>query len=417
MRKLVVALAIAAVAAVGIVSTAGASSGPKGFTIAVYGDSPYGNSQKSPPDTAQYQNSPGFIATMNNDPDVSLVAHVGDIHSGKEFCTSDYDTKIQTLWTSFTKPLVYTPGDNEWSDCHKPGEGGGLWTTAADGTKFIDYNCASCFGNVDYAGGNPLDNLALVRSLFFANPGTSLGAPMKVTSQANAYDHKFPTDRNYVENVRWENKNILFVNVNIPGGSNDDADPWFGAGAPATSPLPQQQADERAQRQGADLRWLDAAFVRAKENGDKAVVVLEQADMWDLDGKAVTHVANYEPYIKSIADHTSAFGKPVLLFNGDSHIYRSDNPLQTGASCTMENQAQAKETSCAQAATDNPSLNITADASQNHPGYDVANFHRVTVHGSTSLEWLKLAIEPGVSNTPSANSFGPFSWERKPYTP
>jgi hypothetical protein len=83
----------------------------------------------------------------------------------------------------------------------------------------------------------------------------------------------------------------------------------------------------------------------------------------------------------------------------------------------MENQASGTETTCAQAATDNPGLNITADAWQNQPSYAVTNFHRVTVHGSSSLEWLKLGIDPDATNQTSSTSFGPFSWQREPYTP
>ena len=313
MRRGLIGAVVAAVAVGGLApATAVAARGANNqFTVAVYGDAPYGSSQTSPPNTAQYDSSPGFIDTMSNDSSVSLVAQVGDIHSGKEFCTQAYDSKIKTVWQNFKKPLVYTPGDNEWSDCHKPGEGGGKWTTATDGTQFIDFNCSGCFGDVDYAHGNPVDNLALVRSRFFPAPGTSLGgSPIKVTTQAKAYDRTFPTDKNYVENVMWENKDIMFTTLNLP-----------------------------------------------------------------------------------------------------------DNPLQQGAPCTMENAATATETSCAQAATDNPTLPITADAWQNHPSYNVPNFHRVTVHGSSSLEWLKLTIDPNVNKATTSTAFGPFSWERRPYTP
>jgi hypothetical protein len=41
----------------------------------------------------------------------------------------------------------------------------------------------------------------------------------------------------------------------------------------------------------------------------------------------------------------------------------------------------------------------------------------VTVHGSSSLEWLKLGIDPDATNQTSSTSFGPFSWQREPYTP
>ena len=67
------------------------------LTLAVYGDSPYG---LNPTDTAEFEASPGFIDSINADPDVSEVLHVGDIHSGKQFCTEAYDRSIFDLWTS-----------------------------------------------------------------------------------------------------------------------------------------------------------------------------------------------------------------------------------------------------------------------------------------------------------------------------
>jgi hypothetical protein len=130
--------------------------------------------------------------------------------------------------------------------------------------------------------------------------------------------------------------------------------------------------------------------------------------MWDLDSKAVSHLANYEQFVGSIASHTLAFGKPVLLFNGDSHHYRSDNPLKSGQPCGFESGAAAVDCKSIPAAID-----YSPDAWVNHPGYDVPNFHRVVVHGSTEpLEWLRLTIQPGTNAPASANAFGPFRWER-----
>src|SRR5207248_1005895 len=76
--------------------------------------------------------TPAFIDSINADTDVDLVMHVGDIHSGKQYCTAEYDLAIFNLWTAFHSPLVYTPGDNEWSDCHKKAEGGGLYDSTTD---------------------------------------------------------------------------------------------------------------------------------------------------------------------------------------------------------------------------------------------------------------------------------------------
>jgi hypothetical protein len=356
------------------------------FTLAVYGDAPYGT---SPTDTSEFDATPAFIANVNADPDVSSVIHVGDIHSGKQYCTAAYDRSVAALWKTFADPLVYTPGDNEWADCHKVAEGGGTYNPA---TGRIDPVLDPATGEpVDHASGNPVANLDLVRQSFFPKPGHTLGSgTLRVLSQAQVPDRAHPEDAQYVENVLWVKNGTLFVTVDVPGGSNNDADPWYGA--PRAS---QEQLDEAAHRTAADLRWLDTAFALAKVGGVSSVVITTQADMWDLDGKTAAHVANYEPVVSSLAKHTTAFGKPVLLLVGDSHVYRSDDPLAQGAPCTGDADV------CAY------------DAWNSHPSYDVANFHRIVVHGSTTpLEWLKLTVTPGAHNPTTATSFGPFAWSR-----
>ncbi len=343
------------------------------LTLAVYGDSPYGT---TPTDTAELVASPAFIESINADPKVELVLHVGDIHSGKQFCTESYDRAIYDLWTAFKDPVIYTPGDNEWTDCNKAGEGGGAYNKT---TQQIDYVLDSSGNPVDYAKGDPIANLELIRSIFFSHPGVSLGGRKKlVFSQAMLFDPRHRSDAKYVENVIWQDAQVLFVTINLPGGSNNDQDVWYGA--PTAT---QAQLTEAAERTGADLRWLDTAFLLAQLAGSKAVVIQAQADMWDAE-KGAAHQAAFEPYVASIASHTQAFGKPVLMFNGDSHVYRSDNPLSAA-----------------------DALNYM------HPGYDLPNFHRIVVHGSTfPLEWLRLTVNPRVDAPNGATAFGPFSWER-----
>ncbi|MFT3924666.1 MAG: metallophosphoesterase [Myxococcales bacterium] len=350
--------------------------GPKTrpVTIAVFGDAPYGT---NPTDTAELSATPAFVDAVNADPDVELVVHVGDIHSGKQYCTEAYDRTVYDLWSHFQDPLVYTPGDNEWADCHKTAEGGGSYDSA---TGTIKYLLDSTGNTIDYDGGNPVANLALVRSIFFPAPGLALGGGRKIVlSQGVLFDPRHPSDREYVENVMWEQNRVLFVAVNMPGGSNNDQDIWYGA--PTESA---EQTTEREKRTGATLRWLDSAFLVARVTGVKAVAIIAQADMWDAE-KGAAHQTGYEPFVANIAENTQAFGRPVLMLNGDSHVYRSDNPLSAS-----------------------DPLNYM------HPGYDVPNFHRVVVHGSTfPLEYLRLKVDPG-QNLPNGNdAFGPFSWERQ----
>ena len=48
-----------------------------------------------------------------------------------------------------------------------------------------------------------------------------------------------------------------------------------------------------------------------------------------------------------------------------------------------------------------------------HPGYDVPNFHRIVVHGSTlPLEYLELTIDPHANAPTTDTTFGPFAWTR-----
>ena len=366
------------------------------LTLAVFGDAPY-----DPAGTAQFDATPDFIRSINNDSDVSVVLNVGDLHSGSQACSEAYDLTIYNFWTAFQKPLIYTPGDNEWMDCHKKKQSGGSYNAATDSIVYVkDAN-----GNpINYASGNPVQNLDLIRSIFFAEAGHTLGADMEVLSQAQLTHRNHENDRSdrddetksiegdekFVENVIWEKADTLFVAVNIPGGSNNGADNWYG-----TPTMTNMQAQEIAARTEAALHWIETAFNEAESKHAKAMVIQVQADMWDLDGNVPSHISNYKPYIDSIAAHTKAFNKPVLLLNGDSHVYRSDNPLVKNAPCLTESGACSND----------------AYGSQPH-GYNVPNFHRITVHGSTfPMEWLKLTISQ-TNNAASTSAFGPFSWMR-----
>ena len=70
--------------------------------MAVYGDAPYGT---TPTDTSETDATPAFVDTVNADPAVSTVVHVGDIHSGKQFCTerpaTRWTTRAATRWPTW----------------------------------------------------------------------------------------------------------------------------------------------------------------------------------------------------------------------------------------------------------------------------------------------------------------------------
>ena len=389
------------------------------FSVAVIGDSPYGIAYG---DTAQYLANPAFIAKVNADTSLAAVLHVGDIHSGKEFCTETYNLGVFNQWkTGYTKlPLIYTPGDNEWADCHKAKEGGGTYNAITSGIDYVTKDGGS------YLKGDPLENLALIRSIFFPAPGKSLGSGMSVHSQRLEFDPAYPSDAQFVENVWFEKNGVLFFNINVPGGSNNNDDNWYGTPTKSNA-----QAQEAADRSAANLRWIDTAFAKAVANKSVGVVIQVQADMWDQDGASKAHLTNYKQFIDKIAGNTTAFAKPVLLINGDSHTYRSDNPLVQNATCVAENPVAAVvgaalvPANAAVACSDASVAGVmaayhndaagTTDPYANQPhGYNVTNFHRVVVHTNPAnpQEYLKLSIDPRANAANGSDTFGPFSWKR-----
>ena len=135
------------------------------------------------------------------------------------------------------------PGDNEWADCHKAAEGGG--STTLRPARSLRARPGDGLGRLRRrrAARQPRTGaLDLLR-----RAGRNLGGgQLHVHSQATAYDPAHPADAAFVENVMWQRRGVLFVAVNVPGGSNNDTDPWFKtptAGDPqprrcATAPRP-----------------------------------------------------------------------------------------------------------------------------------------------------------------------------------
>jgi hypothetical protein len=266
-----------------------------GTTLAVIGDIPYGD--------ALIAEFPADIAEINADPAVRRVIHLGDIKNGSSRCDDSYFAARFADFRTFADPLVYTPGDNEWTDCHRANNGGYL----------------------------PTERLAAVRSLFFPRHGRTLGHhPRRIDFQSHAYP----------ENVAWDESHVQFGTVHLVG-SNDDQDPWFGDRMdPATGqPQPETRAEMRLRtreytgREVAARAWIDGIFSRARRSHAAAVVLGMQADMWD-SAAPPSELTAFEPVKALIADRAARFGRPVWLLEGDSHILKVDRPAGMPANLT-----------------------------------------------------------------------------------
>jgi hypothetical protein len=257
------------------------------YTLAVIGDTPYG-----PIKLADF---PALIAKINADPRVRLVAHLGDIKAGKNsLCTNEYIDMIRGLFDGFADPFAYTPGDNEWTDCH------------------------SSKGNGDYT---PTERLVKVRADFFPVAGRTLGAhPMRVVTEASD-----PNNAAYVENTLWRKSRVTFAMLNITGSNNDLA-AWGPVPADAAN-YPSQSAEYAARAQ-ANSAWLQKTFATARKTHAAGIVLMFQADMWDPAEPTLT---GFDALVQQIGALAQDFGKPVLLLEGDSHKFNVDNPYSTSS--------------------------------------------------------------------------------------
>ncbi|CAA9242769.1 MAG: hypothetical protein AVDCRST_MAG57-1635 [uncultured Blastococcus sp.] len=250
-----------------------APGGPRGAaptTIALLGDTPYGDAQR-----VQF---PALVADVNADPRIRMVLHAGDVKNGSTTCDDARFADLAALYGTFQDPFVLTPGDNEWTDCHRTAAGGYL----------------------------PTERLEAVRDVFYPEVGRTLGRhEMDVVSQAEAQ----PEHAAYVENVRFERSRVVFATVHIVGSEND-LEPWSQL---AGGDRPVERLAEFEARRAANLDWIAAAFDEAERTGAAGVVLLMQAEPTPTPGFLAER--------RLITERAAQFGRPVLLAHGDEHRY------------------------------------------------------------------------------------------------
>lgn len=243
--------------------------GPK-FDIALIGDIPYNELQER-----QTQN----LFDKLDDEKLAFITHDGDIKSGSSACTDDvYERELKRFENS-RNPLIYTPGDNEWTDCHRP-------------------------PNPSPEEADPLNRLALVRSTFFTADESLGQKTIPVVRQVERYP----------ENARWSRGGVTFATLHVVGSNNNRP----------TADRPSIGNEEEYQaRNAANLEWLKGTFDEARKNDSPAVMLVIQANIFEEDDAEPSGFAEFK---KALEEETAAFGKPVVLVHGDSHTFRIDKP-------------------------------------------------------------------------------------------
>ena len=258
------------------------------FSFALIGDVPYADA-----DSIRVARLTDMV---NADDDVQWVIHAGDIKRGGQPCTDAVLEGRLERFKHFDDPFILTPGDNEWTDCHR-----------------------KIAGRFD-----PLERLRKLRSLFYPRAGMTLGKRMmRVESQAS-----FPEYSEFIENVRWERAGVHFATVHIVGSRNGLAAFQRRDSTEVGSiPMRTERHDRAVERRTrAGIVWLREAFAAAGESG-KGLFLTLHATM-GLEQKPKPDPPHFQRILDVLREETERFGRPVVLAHGDSHYFRIDKPLR-----------------------------------------------------------------------------------------
>ena len=316
-----------------VATAQGPDSGKKSsMAFALVGDMPYGPAQDK-----QFANMMRAIDAAN----LAFVVHMGDFQSDGIIWKQDSEGFPPCADATFQDRLglaqkskhtfIFTPGDNDWTDCYR--------------AKPRTYD--------------PLERLVKLREMFYPDD-LSLGqTKLKLLRQSAG-----PGYAKFRENAQWTYGNVLFVTVHMVGSNNN-----LGRTA--------EMDKEYAERNAANIEWLRQAFAQARKNGNRALMILAQANpqfetTWTaqvqtrymLGGLGITppnekRTTGFDDFVAALEKETLAFDGQVVYAHGDTHTFRVDKPL-----------LGAKN------------------------GRIIDNFTRVETFGAPDSHWVRVTIDP-----------------------
>jgi hypothetical protein len=292
---------------------AAAPQGASAEEFLVWGDMPYCRNVADTAICARREATTASLVRAMNRTGIPTAIFLGDTKASQEACDLFHTvTRPAEYFGAFDGAMFYTPGDNEWTDCGRP--------------------------NVAPGGLQPVASLERLRQAFFSQ-ARSLGArPLPLDRQAASGIG--------VENARWQQGQVLFATLHIPGVFT------------GVENFPGDRA-VLAEIAAANLAWLDAAFATATERRLPVLVLAFQADMWHpcqmeqhrAKGVACTrepygrndgilrHDAAYDypGFVTRLAQRASSFQGQVLLLHGDAHTWLEDRAPGDGQGGVIPN--------------------------------------------------------------------------------
>ncbi|HYC38631.1 MAG TPA: metallophosphoesterase family protein [Usitatibacter sp.] len=264
--------ALCALAFVFLAGCAAKPTHPDAFSFAVMGDTQYNAAEEAV-----------FVEMLDRigREDLAFVVHVGDIIGGVD-CTDAIYARRKAEFDASAHPFIYTPGDNEWTDCHQARR-----------------------GNRD-----PIERLAKIRGTFFADRFSLGRKRLELLVQGGCVDMQPEGCRcaGLPENRFWSRGGVRFVTLSVPGSENN-------RGRDAAN-------DEEARcRDEANRAWLEQAVRLAERGETRGLVIFIHANPWD------SKKGHYRALIRQVEVAARRVGHPVLFVHGDSHNQRIDAPF------------------------------------------------------------------------------------------
>ncbi|MEO7273291.1 MAG: hypothetical protein ABI211_14940 [Vicinamibacterales bacterium] len=316
---------------------AGRRAESKAYAIGLWGDLPYSDLQA-------LTGVPNLIADMNAQ-ELEFTVHDGDLKGGNSTPGSQTPTTCSnalyqqglTYLNALDAPAMFTPGDNDWTDCDRPSNGGYSSLERLDYERALYFNTRFSFGR---------HRLRQEVQTAIACLGVNGLVPC-------------------VENRRWTVKGVTYVTLNVQGSCNNLCD---------TAP----NATEWEIRNGANIAWLRESFDEARTRGSVAVMIITQGNPgWDQADGTRTYLRDprslaqtdgqpdgYQHYLRALREEVVAFRKPVAYVHGDSHYFRVDKPLLDELGRRLENFTR------------------------------VETFGNNAQNGNNDANWLKVLVEP-----------------------
>jgi hypothetical protein len=300
------------------------------YAIGLWGDLPYSPAQAT-------VGLPNLIADMNAQR-LKFSVHDGDLKAGSGSpCDNNLYSQSLAYFNALNAPAMFTPGDNDWTDCDRPANGG------FSSRERLDYE----------------------RAVFFSTPYSMGQKRLLLEVQQGNLCLGVNGFVQCVENRRWTVGRVVYVTFNIAGSCNNLCD---------TAP----DVPEYTARNLANLRWLQETFAYAKQRNAVAVMLVSQANPgWDQSDPTRAPLRNpqtlvqtdgqpdgFVEFLTALRSEVIAFRKPVAYVHGDSHYYRVDKPLLDASGRRVENFTR------------------------------VETFGNNAANGTNDVNWIKVKVNP-----------------------